>query len=342
MKQRALLVSVVILVLVVGLLLLLWWQPRSKPIGATESQVTAPTPVEPHRQPVAGREKRPQTTADDPRIKQFMAAFSAPITFFGKVVDETGNPVPQAQIRLAAADNPTGENGTDYSRISDAQGRFELRDARGASIAIWVSKQGYYSIEQAKGYFVYGGVRGGNEPPNPTPHSPAIFVLKKMGESVPLVHIASRSIRVPKDGTPVEVDLSTGRPITVGSGHLRIEVWTANEGLDPNLAQPYDWKTRVTVPGGGLVERIGEYDFLAPEDGYSHMLEIEMSKAAPKWRKGFQKQFFARLQSGQFARLDLELTTAGDHFFVLESFLNPEPGNRNLEFDVAKAIIPKQ
>lgn len=341
MKQRTLLVSLVILVLVAGLLLLLWRQPRSEPVRAAETQETAKLPPEPPRPPAVGREKRPKATADDPRIKRFLAAFSAPIAFFGKVVDEAGSPVPQAQIRLGAADNPTGEDGTDYNLISDAQGRFELRDAKGESIVIWAAKQGYYSTEASKGRFVYGGVRGGGEPPNPTPDNPAIFMLKKMGETVPLVRIPLKSIRVPKDGAPVEIDLSTGRPTTAGSGHLRFEVWTANEGLDPNLSQPYDWKARVTVPGGGLVERIGEYDFLAPEDGYSPVLEMEMSKTALKWRKGFQKQFFARLQGGQFARFDLELTTAGDHFVTVESFLNPESGNRNLEFDPAKAIKPQ-
>jgi hypothetical protein len=58
----------------------------------------------------------------------------------------------------------------------------------------------------------------------PTKDNPAIFVLQKMGMTEPLIHISSRTYRAPRNGTPVEVDLTTGR--MSGQGHLRVEAWT--------------------------------------------------------------------------------------------------------------------
>ena len=50
------------------------------------------------------------------------------------------------------------------------------------------------------------------------------------------------------------------------------------------------------------------------------------------------KQFFVRLADNRYARINFQMITGGDHFIVLESFLNPTPGNRNLEFDPQKAV----
>jgi len=42
-----------------------------------------------------------------------------------------------------------------------------------------------------------------------------------------------------------------------------VEAWTNNQGVAPNSNQLYDWRFRVSVPGGGLVDRIDQFGFEA-------------------------------------------------------------------------------
>ena len=65
-----------------------------------------------------------------------------------------------------------------------------------------------------------------------------------------------------------------------------------------------------------------------------------MTASAPKWRKGVEKNYFAKLPGNNYARFAFKLTTGGEHFFVIESYLNPEPGDRNLEHDPIGNVAP--
>lgn len=139
---------------------------------------------------------------------------------------------------------------------------------------------------------------------------------------------------MPKDGSPVEIDLETGKSAG-SSGDFRIECWTHDQTKDE--AGRYDWRCRVSVPGGGLIEREDALDFGAPEAGYRKVDEITMAKAAPQWRSQVRKDYFLQLNDGRFARVSLEVITHGDHLIAVTSFLNPS-GSRNLEYDPNKQV----
>lgn len=70
------------------------------------------------------------------------------------------------------------------------------------------------------------------------------------------------------------------------------------------------------------------------------MRGLAQSSMAERWRPSMAKHFFIRLGDNRYARINFEMVAGGDHFIVLESFLNPTPGNRNLEFDSATAPRP--
>jgi hypothetical protein len=137
---------------------------------------------------------------------------------------------------------------------------------------------------------------------------------------------------VPKDGSPVQVDLATGQ--TTQQGDLTVQCWTNDQARDAD--GHYDWKCLLTVPGGGLIERTDPMAFEAPPEGYNPSLELSLS--AGKWSSRAEREYFARLSGNRYARISFRIRTGGEHFFVIESYLNPEPGNRNLEFDPAKAV----
>jgi hypothetical protein len=92
------------------------------------------------------------------------------------------------------------------------------------------------------------------------------------------------------------------------------------------------------VPGGGLVERKEQFEFEAPVEGYQQFDQVVMLANDPSWKKRFKKSYFARFASGNYARIQFEFTSGGDHFFMIESYFNPRFGSRNLEFDPQKVV----
>jgi hypothetical protein len=50
------------------------------------------------------------------------------------------------------------------------------------------------------------------------------------------------------------------------------------------------------------------------------------------------KKYFARLPNGRYARFSIKFYAGDRNFIVFESYLNPKPGSRNLEFDSQKTV----
>jgi hypothetical protein len=252
---------------------------------------------------------------------------NTPIAFYGKVVDQNGHPVSDADVAFVAVDK-FAQSGSQYSTRSNKDGFFNITGIRGGGLMASVRKQGYYHIHNASNQsFDYGMGQDSHKAP-PTQAKPAIFVLRKMGRTEPLIKIA-QSYRVPRDGTPVEVDLTNGR--VSSPGHLRVEAWTQDQSRDAQ--GHYSWRCRVSVPGGSLVPRTGEFNFEAPLDGYMPFDEIVMPQEAKRWNSKATREYFIKLADGRFARLQLRMIAGGDHFFSIESYLNPSAGSRNLEWD---------
>ena len=275
-------------------------------------------------------------------IRDMQRAYSAPITFYGKVVDEKNNPIAGASVHYSVANNPLTD-GAKHEGTSDNNGLFSISKIKGASLYVTVWKKGYYPIENLSGgAFAYGVPPSSNiDRPIPTKDNPAIFVLRKMGETVPLIPV-DRDVMMPKDGTPVEISLSTGTVVSEGEGDIVVECWTQNQGFDPNLCEHYDWRFRLTIPDGGLVERTDEFAFEAPETGYRSMIELNMPKDSPEWKNVFQGEYFLKLKDNRYARMNFRVISGGAHFAVVTSYLNPTPGIRNLEYDPEKAIKPQR
>jgi hypothetical protein len=227
-----------------------------------------------------------------------------------------------------------GVGNTRAETISGADGQFEISE-RGMGIHIRVAKYGYHQIPRdddprssARGF--YNGDRPGkSDNLLPTASQPAVFMLRQMGEVIPLVQLTRRSVSVSKDGTPTEISLTTGRRASPGKGDLRVEAWTDDQA--PNAKGRYDWRCRITVLGGGLAERKGRFAFEAPQDGYAQTVELGETADELRWLGDAEREFFVRLSDNRHARITFRMMARGEHFFVIESLINPAPGNRNLE-----------
>lgn len=256
---------------------------------------------------------------------------NTPITFYGKVVDQHGDPVPHAKVGYGLLDK-FNDSGSVGESTAGGDGSFVISGVRGAVISVSVHKKGYHFLEDSsKGSFAYGYGTDAYTKPAPTKENPAVFVLQKMGKIEPLIVVEDHSFRIPKDGTPVVVDLVTGK--ASGSGQLKVQAWTGER--DRGGSRFYDWKCRVSIPGGGIVERKRAFEFEAPNDGYQEFLEIVMPKEAERWTADVEKSYFARLSDGRHVLINFRMLAAGDHFFRIVSYLNPTPGGRSLEYDSA-------
>lgn len=347
MNQRTKLFLVAGLLLLALLLWLFLWSPSvvdGGKVSPASAQTLSETAKGPEIESSVNKPMPAPSTAEEQlqrkreAVNQVKAVFSAPIAFYGKVVDQHGEPVKGALADYSAIDR-FFESGSKYKSVSNDQGLFFIEKIKGAGLLVSVSKEGYYPIDgKSSASFAYGVGPDSYRKAPPTKNEPAVFVLHKMGETEPLIRIETGGITVPKNGSPVRVGLGTGSKSTSDQAAIQVEAWTNNQGLEPNVKQPYDWHLRVTVPGGGLVERKDQFEFLAPEDGYMSHVEFGYRKDDQPWKSRFERNYFAKLSNGTYARFKLFFTSAGDHYFTLESYLNPTSGNRNLEYDPSKVV----
>ena len=344
MKRNRILLFAVLALLVIGAAVLFLSRLAKKtdainsaPVlpaaGATPTpQATLPPPVNPQLATSGGEVKNDPDTNQQ---KAYMAAFLTPIAFWGKVVDESGAPVPGATVKLGANDNPNPMgDGSTYERITDAEGLFSIKDIRGISLSVKVSKDGYYSTEASRGKANYV-LKNNTDLPVPTSNKPAIFVLRKMGQAAALKRTEG-SVNLPKNGAPVIIDPQSGR--ASGQGGVKVECWVQDQGVNTSVYNPYDWRCVISVTGGGLVERADALDFTAPEGGYQTSDMIQMPKTAQKWRQQATKEYFVKLADGTFGRVQIRVVTGASNFVRFESYLNPQPGDRNLQYDPALAV----
>lgn len=265
-------------------------------------------------------------------IEKGYEEWRTPIEFYGEVIDENTNPVSNANVHFVWTDlSPQGNSETDTT--SDGQGLFSLRDVSGKHLIVQVSKLGYYSYQPFGAAFFYAGE---NQNFVPSVASPVIFRLKKRGIAEPLIHVQApmggpKGFRIAKDGAAVEVSLTTGATVPLGQGDLRIQCWTSDQ---PTPGKNYAWKCQVSVPNGGLLETSDNLDFQAPLNGYlgSDVIDMSTNLETDSWSSQASRNYFLRLANGTYARTSFQIVAGGDHFFQIESFLNPS-GSRNLEFD---------
>lgn len=274
--------------------------------------------------------------------KRFIDAFRKPISFYGRVVDQHGNSVSDADVKFAANDKPLGGRPSEYKRKTDSTGSFSITGISGLTLAVEVSKPGYVVIPPAdnkvtsSGVFEYGlsSIRG---PHQPRAESPVVFILHKPGTLEPLVRIGRKDFRIARDGSPLTIPLDEGQ-----AHQVILRCWNSDASR-PQGQHQYDWRLEITVPAGGLIYRTDPFNFEAPTEGYGSSDTIEMPASLPagKWNGIAERAYFLRFNDGVFARATLEMHAGGDHFVVWESFLNPKVGSRILESDSAtKSSVP--
>jgi hypothetical protein len=338
---------------VLAIALFLWWLMRrpadqmaqpTNPTAASQSNLSPGPAVQrssntpavaasdptPESDPAAWAEKRRKEMDED--RQRALEQWRTPIAFYGRVLDELGNPVPDVAIEFVCNDI-SKEGTTYYHTTSDGTGSFALTGVLGKGMSVHLSKQGYYVSKQDNDSFEYG------DPYNhfaPDAANPVIFHLKKKGTAEPLIRITGLGLRTMRDflltpdGRPVNISLKDGNSKPEGKGDLEVEFWASPP--QPGSRQ-FAWRCRISVPGGGILPTVEQFPFLAPESGYLQADEYAPDPASNQWTDRYERTFFIRQGDGEYARVRVRVHASSNQpYFGIESYLNPS-GSRNLEFD---------
>lgn len=276
-----------------------------------------------------------------------------PIEFYGRAIDQFGEPVGAADVQGSVLYNTGVKSGVSRAQtITDAQGNFQFTNLVGQDLGIGIEKAGYeYHVSNSSFSFSY--FEADHKRHQPDPSKPVVFVLWKKQGAEPLIHY-DHVWRFPLSSSPVKINLRSGKmdeqdpDIIVSVSRNPVRMRYGYRG--------FAWSTSVEVVDGGLI-RIGSLDYynLAPESGYqprfNHAQEAHDLYAFPavqpkwSWDEKVADDFFISSHQGRnFAHVALKIWPNSDHqegdneaLVEAEVWLNPN-GSRNLEFDPEKVI----
>jgi hypothetical protein len=244
--------------------------------------------------------------------------WKTPIEFYGKVVDQDGEPVSGVEVKMNWTDmSPEGTS--EAQRTTDASGLFSITGIQGKNFGvIALEKEGYVPFSKSNpNSFEYAGFW---EPSYhiPDKENPVIFRLRKKGEAAVLANVSGKIVL--EFGKAVTIPMPREMP---SSTVLKVTVFE-------NIASPRKWNATVSVEGGGVVPTIEEFPFEAPEQGYQSSLDLNQSSPHPPgWQDLFQGgQFYIKTDNG-YGLLKLE-QTVGKKTLRYSLALNLK-GDRNLE-----------
>ena len=255
-----------------------------------------------------------------------------PQDFYGKVVDQYGQPIAGASVNgdlmlIQGAD--VGERKDVYKTQTDANGEFEFSGLHGWELAIAPSKSGYELAPNTAAMQLPAGEKT-------SPSVRAIFTMWKLKGPEPMIHTEFDS-RVPYDGTSAIFNLETGKK--AADGNLRITLLRKPLQIQRGRDK-YDWMVKIEIVGGGIFEENDLYPNWAPDNGYQLFFEAGMNATDVLWSRELVKNFYIKDNQGRYGRLFVDLFTdsmRSDTGINIRAWINPS-GSQNLEFDPTKQI----
>lgn len=272
----------------------------------------------------------PSKMPDKVQEAKFMARYNTPMAFFGKVVDQYGNPIVNADVKLTVLDSPWKDS-EPIKMVTDASGGFQLTSGRGRSLFVSIRKSGYdWSYRQdgkltSQKSFDYGG-DSGDRIHRPDKASPVVFILRKPGVIQPLIIRPEFNFLLPDDGSVRRISLHPDH-----SPAHEISLSCKSDIGEVNAGEPYGWQFEISVPNGVLLERAVDSVYEAPDEDYFPSYKVLMIKSQVRWSDRFTKSYFVKYEDGIYARILLNVYVRDKQLVELESWLNPIVGSRHLE-----------
>lgn len=256
-----------------------------------------------------------------------------PIEFYGKVVDQFGEPVANATVVFGwtTVIGPIPDPGQRV--LSGSDGRFELKGVQGKRLSIDILKEGYDRTHNSFGSFEYAAFFNDNFYV-PDPNNPVIFHLHKTLEAEPL-YVFSPYGYITQGGEPLILNVEKGKVTTQGDLAFSVTL-----GAETNRNGSDFIVTMQGLNGTGFVFSNEEFLSKAPESGYQNTFTITHKINVPNYKPEQVLRFYVRTGTGKYASVGVKIKLWGDFSkadFEAGIHFNPS-GSRNLEFDQNKWI----
>ncbi|MFL6519215.1 MAG: carboxypeptidase-like regulatory domain-containing protein [Chthoniobacterales bacterium] len=262
-----------------------------------------------------------------------------PITFYGKVIDQHGDPVVGAEVRgnVSISQAWMDQKWDEHFTTTDGSGLFQFAGLRGQELVVSPKKDGY-EYKSNNAVFAYSSLTPDKERHRPDPAAPVVFKMWKQQGAEPLI-TGNKFFGITPNGTPFTIDLKNGRK---NEGRQTEGDFVVSIKQPPQITDGsrFDWSFTIDAIDGGLLEVTDtQYPNEAPAAGYQLQISQELRASDPEWRDVVRKTLFVKSRNGnQFARASVEIRAnyQGAAAFSVHYFVNPSPGSRNLEYDPSK------
>lgn len=346
--------NIVIIVSLALLGLVVWYfYPSSEPlevqqVSTVKGEQAEVQQQEPEKKPLLVKDvlnnpyAHPKRYEQVKRVQRLQDAMSSGFEYYGKVVDQRGEPVVGANVLVQWGYFPFIPNGDfspSYKNLTfttDKEGRFSIKKSKGMSLAFGrndIKKEGY-EIDAYRAYmFSDGGYKMLQSFSNPA--KPVIFHAWKKTEAEGLVHdILEVGYR--PDGKFYRVSLKGVEE------QLKISFIADPNG---NRSSPLDWSMKLKVIDGGIIESTDTFMNEAPLEGYLPILSYQYKKSDKGFSNDIRKKFYIKARNGQvYGRLECRIHPyyGRDNIVAVDIkyWINPN-GSRNLQYDSKKRIYPK-
>lgn len=250
-----------------------------------------------------------------------------PINFYGRVVDESNNPIEGASISFSWRNLSPDEH--NVSATSDNNGFFSLTSQTGNRLEVTVSKKGYYSSGNAR-YSAYEYANPAIGLFKPDSNNPVVFHLRKKGVGVNLITsqhgiYPDLQIHIPRDGASIAVDLLQKK--VSDSGQIQ---FAEMKPEFKDWKQATNWSFRMEIPAGGFVGENDEFQFAAPEEGYQSVVRFNFQQGQPNWTTDINTNYYIKFGNPPlYGHLHIQ-TGISYGGAILTYVINPD-GSHNLE-----------
>lgn len=196
---------------------------QTAPVGTVQSEQT---PIDEYAQPsLKGKSRETAIRAYIENVRRDpQYEWKMPIRFYGKVVDEYGNRVVGASVLLQWVTLQGSEGVSAAKASTDAKGLFALENAKGKTLSVRITKQGYYDLSRRENQTSFEYANPAEKSfYEPNVNSPAIFPMRKRCNPE---HLLVRRLKfdLSGQGTTATVDLQTGQ-VSPAGGQLQVTVW---------------------------------------------------------------------------------------------------------------------
>ena len=260
-----------------------------------------------------------------------------PIEFYGKVIDQYGQPVAGTEVQGTLAIRTPSNSGVEkHKTVTDGNGNFQFKGLEGEAIGMWPIKGGYEFSGQDSN-FVYS-LFYGDRVHKPDPNNPVIFKMWKLAGPEPMIE-GQKFFKIKPNGPEYTIDLVNGKKIEGKSnqGDFIVRVHR------PAIVSPkdrYDWSFEIEPVDGGIIETDGPFPYLAPEIGYKPNYLHMVTTSQTNWSYNVGKLFYIKSRAGRVhARVQVAIYAdyPDGSALDLKYYANPS-GSRNLEFDPKKRL----